>query len=218
MASGVLEGAYVLHSGSYAGYGLRIVYALLGFLTVLCVITGNLMWLVRRAKSLRRIDVLLARLTAGGCGGAAMALAAIFLANQLLPDSLAQRATWEHGVFYAAWCLSVLSALVLPRAVDSARGLLGLAGAVLIAVPLIDAWKNARLPFDPVASPYVFWTELGLVALASLMLASVWAIGRLGAEARVRPPAPDVPRSADGASPAASRAPAAEGLASARLR
>jgi hypothetical protein len=147
--------------------------------SALCVVTGNLVWLERRARSMRRVDVALARLTAGGCGGAAFALAAVFLANQLLPDALPRRVEWEHGLFFGAWCASVLGGLVYPRARGWARQLMGLSGAILVVLPWLDAWRNARRVFDPSGSPYVFFVDLGLAALGVTFLFSAWVIGRI---------------------------------------
>ncbi|GHG70683.1 PepSY-associated TM helix domain-containing protein [Comamonas sp. JC664] len=175
----LLEAAYVLHSGLYAGMGLRLAYALLGIFSALCVVTGNLVWLERRARSMRRVDVLLARITAGGCGGAALAISAIFLANQLLPDALPRRVLWEHGIFYGSWCASVLGGLLYPRARGWAQHLLALSGGILVLLPWLDAWRNARRVFDPAGSPYVFFADLGLAILGVLFLLSAWAVGRI---------------------------------------
>ncbi|MCP3097917.1 PepSY domain-containing protein [Myxococcus sp. K15C18031901] len=175
----LLEAAYVLHSGLYAGMGVRLAYALLGIFSALCVVTGNLVWLERRSRSMRRVDVALARFTAGGCGGAAFALAAAFLANQLLPEALPRRPDWEHGVFYASWCACVLGALVYPRAKACAQQLLGLSGAIFVVLPWLDAWRHARRVFDPVGSPYVFCADVGLALLGAMFLVSAWVIGRI---------------------------------------
>ncbi|NVJ18313.1 PepSY domain-containing protein [Myxococcus sp. AM010] len=175
----LLEAAYVLHSGLYAGMGLRLAYALLGIFSALCVVTGNLVWLERRARSMRRVDVLLARVTAGGCGGAALSLAAIFLANQLLPDALPRRVQWEHGIFFGSWCACVLGALVYPRARGWAQQLLAVSGGILVLLPWLDAWLNARHVFDPAGSPYVFCADVALAVLGALFLVSAWAIGRI---------------------------------------
>lgn len=175
----LLEAAYVLHSGLYAGMGLRLAYALLGIFSALCVVTGNLVWLERRARGMRRVDVLLARFTAGGCGGAAFALAAAFLANQLLPDALPRRPHWEHVIFFGSWCACVLGALLYPRARACAQQLLALSGGILLLLPWLDAWRNARRVFDPTGSPYLFYADVGLVLLGAVFVASAWAIGRI---------------------------------------
>ncbi|WP_426749687.1 PepSY-associated TM helix domain-containing protein [Myxococcus sp. Y35] len=175
----LLEAAYVLHSGLYAGMGLRLAYALLGIFSALCVVTGNLVWLERRARSMRRVDVILARITAGGCGGAAFALAAVLLANQLLPDTLSRRVQWEHGIFFGSWCACVLGSLVYPRARGWAQQLLAVSGGILVLLPWLDAWRNARRVFDPAGSPYVFCVDLALAVLGALFLVSAWTIGRI---------------------------------------
>lgn len=176
--SKIIEGAYVLHSGTSSGVGMKLAYALLGLFSLACVVTGNLIWLERKAASRTFFDVLLARLTAGGCGAAAVSLAAIFLANQFLPDTLAGRAQWEERIFFTAWVLTVIVALVDPKPVRAARRLFGLSGAALLALPLIDAGHNGRMPFE-VTSPYVFWTDVGLVGLGLSLFAINWAIGKL---------------------------------------
>ncbi|NTX01705.1 PepSY domain-containing protein [Myxococcus sp. CA040A] len=175
----LIESAYVLHSGLYAGMGLRLTYALLGIFSALCVLTGNLIWLERRARDMRRVDVLLARFTAGGCGAAAFALAAVFLANQLLPDTLTRRADWEHTIFFGSWCACVLGALLFPRPKVWSRWSLAISGGILFLLPWLDSWRNARRVFDPAGSPYVFCVELGLALLGVLFLVSAWAIGRI---------------------------------------
>lgn len=180
----LLEGAYVLHSGLYAGMGLRLVYALLGILSALCVLTGNLIWLERRARGMRWVDVGLARLTAGGFGGAAFALAAVFLANQLLPDSLSNRPQWEHATFYVAWCLCVLGAPLYPRATEWAYGLLALAGGILFLLPWLDAWRHGRPVLAPAGSPYLFFADMGFLVLGAVFLGSAWVVHRLAPRER----------------------------------
>lgn len=173
LASRVVEGAYLLHSGTWSGVSLRLLYAVLGLLGIVVIITGNLVWLARRARSMKLFDVLLARLTSGGCGAAALSLASILWANQLLPDTLFNRAEWEHVAFYGGWILAVVVGLLLPSALRSARLLLQVSGAALMLLPLADAVKNGHAPFDG-ASPYVLGAEISWLALGLVFIVSGW--------------------------------------------
>ncbi len=194
--SKTLEAAYLLHSGLYGGYGVRLLYALLALFGALTILSGNLIWLERRARNRRRVDVFIARLTSGGCAGAAAALAAIFLANQLLPEALADRVAWEQRVFWGAWLASVGYALVFPRATASAVHLLALSGLTFLLLPALDGALNARLPLAPTGNPYLFWTDLALVALGALLLAGAHFVRRLVARRLASAPAEPLPAAA----------------------
>lgn len=189
IASKILEGAYVLHSGKSSGFGMRLAYALMGLFSVVCVITGNLIWLERKALSRQFFDVLLARLTSGGCAAATVSLAAIFVANQLLPDTLQQRIEWERWIFYGAWALTVIVALADPRPVRSARVLIGLSGMTFLALPPLDAWRNGRTPLNLAGSEYLFWTDVALLAFGALLLLATWSIGKLAPRSATAPAA-----------------------------
>jgi uncharacterized iron-regulated membrane protein len=128
-----------LHYARFGGYAVPLLYALLAFATCAVIASGNLVWIERRDPARARLgNRLLERLTTGVCAGVIVATAALFLANRLLPDDLAQRAAAEQSVFWATW----LGALALPLAWREPRhvaGLeLGLAGALLTLVVLLD--------------------------------------------------------------------------------
>lgn len=178
VTSKLIEGAYILHSGEFSGIGLRLVYALLGLFAILCVVTGNVVWLERRAGAHRRFDVTLARLTAGGCGAAATSLVAILLANQLLPDTLADRAEWEHVVFFAAWLATVAGALVHRRPALFAQLSLGVSGAVLLWLPFFEAVKTTRVPFLPSGASPLHWVDVAFALTGASLVATALVVRR----------------------------------------
>ena len=168
----VRDSLYGLHFASWAGPGIKAVYALLALLGAFCILTGNLIWLARRARLRRLGDVVLARLTAGVCAGLCLAVAAIFAANRVLPMHLADRPRWEHGAFFMAWAGALAYAGLRASAQAASSHLLHAAGALLCAIPFFDALRAGRIPLDPRASSHVFGVELGLLLLGSLLLAA----------------------------------------------
>lgn len=168
---------YGLHFAKWADGATRIAYAVLALLGALCILTGNLWWLARRGRR-GLVDRLLARLTAGVCAGLALAVAVLFLANQLLPRDLASRPALEEAAFFTTWGLVVVTALVAPATRVSTHALLA-AASLYAAVPLLDAWRHARLPLSPTSSLYVVGVELGLFFLCALLVATAWVIRRV---------------------------------------
>ncbi|OJH39528.1 PepSY-associated TM helix domain-containing protein [Cystobacter ferrugineus] len=175
----VMDPLFGLHFATWAGFPAKVLYAVLSLLCAFGILAGNLLWLERRrSKQPGRFDRVLARLTSGGCAGLALAVAAVFAANQLLPATLADRPGWEHAAFHAAWALALGSAFLERSAAQHARRLLLGSSVVLLAVPLIDAARTGRLPFAS-GSAFVLATEVGLVVLALLLAGAARAISRL---------------------------------------
>jgi len=178
----VMEGLSALHFASYGGYGLRFAYALLALLSALGVVTGNLVWLERRRKRGHGIgDIALARLTAGGSAGVCLAVAANFMANQLLPAGLSGRPEWEHRVFFMVWGAAVAYGLFERSAARSARSLLLAAGGLFALVPALDGLRHGRLPLDPRAPGYLLGPDIGLLCAAATLLGAAALIARLTA-------------------------------------
>jgi hypothetical protein len=135
---------YGLHMGHFAGPVLRWLYFICGLAGTAMIGTGLVIWLGKRqlkhAKSgvmpfeLRMVEVL----NIASMAGLVSAVAVFFLANRLLPVSLAGRADWEVNAFFIAWGLSVVHALWRPGRKAWIEQLV--LGAVLfVAVPLINA-------------------------------------------------------------------------------
>jgi uncharacterized iron-regulated membrane protein len=178
--SQVSGGLHGLHFASWASPGIKAVYALLALLGAFCILTGNLVWLERRCS--RRLglgDVVLARLTAGACAGLCVAVAALFMANRMLPSNLVDRPSWEHGVFWTAWTIAAAYAGLLPSAMRSSRLLLRGAGFLLCAVPVVNILQTGRFPFAGQSSSHTLGVELGLVAMGTLMLAAGHAVRKV---------------------------------------
>jgi hypothetical protein len=135
---------YGLHMGHFAGTVLRWLYFICGLASTAMIGTGLVIWLGKRqlkhAKSsvmpfeLRLVEVL----NIASMAGLVSAVAVFFLANRLLPVSLAGRADWEVNAFFIAWGLSVVHALWRPGRKAWVEQLV-LGAALFVAVPLINA-------------------------------------------------------------------------------
>ncbi|WP_264809965.1 PepSY-associated TM helix domain-containing protein, partial [Acetobacter orleanensis] len=127
---------YGLHVAHFAPLATRWLYFGSGVLLLIVTGSGLRLWLRRR---LRRGDsvrlVLLERINVGVVAGAPVAFAAFFLANHLLPVTLANRAEREIQVVFAVWFLLLLLALTLPaRKGWQILAVLGAAEAIGISV------------------------------------------------------------------------------------
>jgi hypothetical protein len=135
---------YGLHMGHFAGPVLRWLYFICGLAGTAMIGTGLVIWLGKRqlkhAKSsvmpfeLRLVEVL----NIASMAGLVSAVAVFFLANRLLPVSLAGRADWEVNAFFIAWGLSVVHALWRSGRKAWVEQLV-LGAALFVAVPLINA-------------------------------------------------------------------------------
>ncbi|MBO3274297.1 PepSY-associated TM helix domain-containing protein [Pseudomonas schmalbachii] len=128
-----------LHFAHFGGDFLRWLYFLAGLGSCAMIVTGLLLFTLKRERSGRDAAVvrLAARLNPAAVGGTLLACAAYLLANRLLPAGLAGRAGWEVGSFFAAWGAALLYACVRPPARLWSELL---AGAALLAmlVPLVN--------------------------------------------------------------------------------
>lgn len=185
----VMDPLYGLHFATWASFPAKVLYALLSWLMAFGILAGNLLWLERRRlQGKSRFDTVLAKLTAGVCAGLPVAVAVLFIANQLVPAELVDRPRWEHTAFFVAWALTVGGAWVGGSPAAYSRRLLILASAGLFAVPFIDAVRMQRLPFAP-GSAFVLATEVGLCLLAVLLAGAAHAISRLQKKAPTPMPA-----------------------------
>jgi hypothetical protein len=186
---------YGLHMGHFAGPVLRWLYFICGLAGTAMIGTGLVIWLGKRqlkhANSgvmpfeLRMVEVL----NIASMAGLVSAVAVFFLANRLLPVSLAGRADWEVNAFFIAWGLSVVHALLRPGRKAWVEQLL--LGAVLfISVPLINALTT---PWNLAVSLIQGdWTlaafDLTCLATGVFLGWAAWKMQRAGSAASAKKP------------------------------
>ncbi|HEU4579249.1 MAG TPA: PepSY-associated TM helix domain-containing protein [Polyangiaceae bacterium] len=127
-----------LHYASFAGYGVKLLYALLALAGCAVIVSGNLVWLERRDRARAQPGQrLLERLTAGWCAGLVLATSALFVANRALRQALPISTRVEQIVFWVVWALGIAWAW-RERAWQSAGHQLLVAGAAFASAGLLD--------------------------------------------------------------------------------
>ncbi|MET0342408.1 MAG: PepSY-associated TM helix domain-containing protein [Polyangiales bacterium] len=195
---------FAVHWGEYGGLPLRLVIFVLALCTCLTILTGNWVWLARRAREHDTVlHRALHRLTVGIGAGVITATAALFLVSRLLPLTWAGRGRIEELLFIGVLGACVATSLGARNVRALWSKLLGLAGALLLPVPLVAARISDAGLFG--AGPHravAVGVEAGILLAAAALTAVALLLHRQ------RAPRPTPPRSAR--APAASIAEAAD--------
>lgn len=142
---------YGLHLARFAGPGMR--WGLFGFgvLGSLMIATGMVLWSVKRrqqaqrkgaaAPPLKRGERLVASLNVALLGGLPLATGVFLASNRLLPLDLKAAPMPSLACFFGAWGLALLIGIVRPDRWGWSV-LLGLAGAVFAALPVLNAFTT----------------------------------------------------------------------------
>jgi uncharacterized iron-regulated membrane protein len=183
------DGFYGLHMGHFAGPLLRWLYFLGGIGGTALIGTGLVMWLNKRqlkhAKSgvlpfeLRLVEVL----NLASMAGLLWAVPGFLLANRLLPVALEGRGDWEVRVFFGAWLLSLLHAL-LRRGRRAWIEQLLVAALLLAWVPLVSAMTTDHGVVRSIASGDWAMAGVDLTALAAALFL-LWTTRKLMKKATV---------------------------------
>lgn len=170
--AGVITG---LHLGLFAEPVLRWLYFLVSLAGTAMVATGLVLWIAKRRQKARPGDAreafslrLVDGLNAGTIAGVVFGVAAVFLANRLLPADMPGRQVWEVRAFFLAWGGSLVYAFLFPR--RKWRDLLAVAAAALALVPVVNALTTNR--HLGVSLPQGDWVMAGfdLTCLASALV------------------------------------------------
>lgn len=164
-----------LHLGLFAEPLLRWFYFLVSLAGTGMVGTGLVLWIAKRRQKARPGDAreafslrLVDGLNAGTIAGVVFGVAAVFLANRLLPADMPGRQVWEVRAFFSAWGLSLVYAFLFQR--RKWQDLLAVAAAALALVPVVNAFTTHR--HLGVSLPEGDWVMAGfdLTCLASAVL------------------------------------------------
>ncbi len=171
LTAGVITG---LHLGLFAEPVLRWLYFIVSLAGTAMVATGLVLWIAKRRQKARPGDAreafslrLVDGLNAGTITGVVFGVAAVFLANRLLPADMPGRQVWEVRAFFIAWGLSLVYAFLFQR--RKWQDLLAVAAAALALVPVVNALTTHR--HLGVSLPQGDWVMAGfdLTCLASAL-------------------------------------------------
>ncbi len=171
LTAGVITG---LHLGLFAEPVLRWLYFIVSLAGTAMVATGLVLWIAKRRQKARPGDAreafslrLVDGLNAGTIAGVVFGVAAVFLANRLLPADMPGRQVWEVRAFFIAWGLSLVYAFLFQR--RKWQDLLAVAAAALALVPVVNALTTHR--HLGVSLPQGDWVMAGfdLTCLASTL-------------------------------------------------
>jgi len=171
LTAGVITG---LHLGLFAEPVLRWLYFIVSLAGTAMVATGLVLWIAKRRQKARPGDAreafslrLVDGLNAGTIAGVVFGVAAVFLANRLLPADMPGRQVWEVRAFFIAWGLSLVYAFLFQR--RKWQDLLAVAAAALALVPVVNALTTDR--HLGVSLPQGDWVMAGfdLTCLASAL-------------------------------------------------
>lgn len=130
-----------LHFGNFAGYGLKLVFFLLGIGTCYIILSGNLLWLEKRVNNKRQSQLglhLVRAMTSGVFLGAMLATALGFASARLLPDTIANRAALIENIWYATLAIALLLAFFTKKQTQFSVLLLKATSAVMLLIPVLD--------------------------------------------------------------------------------
>ncbi|MGW9066511.1 PepSY-associated TM helix domain-containing protein [Achromobacter animicus] len=178
VTTGVITG---LHLGLFAEPLLRWFYFIVSLAGTAMVATGLVLWIAKRRQKARQGDAreafslrLVDGLNAGTIAGVVFGVAAVFLANRLLPADMPGRQIWEVRAFFMAWGLSLVYAFLFQR--RKWQDLLAIAAAALALVPVVNALTTDR--HLGVSLPQGDWVMAGfdLTCLASALFFAWMAV------------------------------------------
>lgn len=160
-----------LHFAQFGGMPVRLLFLILTLASCLTIISGNWIWMTRRAASRRRK---LSRLTVGVGAGAWVAFGVLLVASRALPFSWSQRGHTEEILFFVALiaCMAWSGLVLDERTVWWKQ--LALASALWTSTPVLAAMHSSaglfghgqRLAEVVGVDVTVFLFGLGLGAMA----------------------------------------------------
>jgi len=132
-----------LHFGDFAGYSLRILFFILGIGTCYIILTGNLMWLQKRAnlrsEKQNKFGLRLVKaMTTGGFIGTIFATAVGFICARVLPIDMLNRSDVIGQIFFACLALSLIISLFIKAQKQFSAIFLKITAIALAIIPVID--------------------------------------------------------------------------------
>lgn len=177
-ANAIFNVMVVAHLGDFAGPVVRWLLFLSGVMGTAMVGTGMVLWVVKRSPERRKLGYtpwghhLVEKTNIAVIAGLALATAAYFWSNRLLPFEMAGRSGWEINAFFLMWLASLLHAIVRPARAAWIEQCV--AAALLFALlPLLNPLTGGHGLFTslPLGQSAIVGFDLAMLALAAIFAA-----------------------------------------------
>jgi uncharacterized iron-regulated membrane protein len=132
-----------LHMAQFGGSLVRLLYLLMGLAGCAMLVGGLQVWIAKREARGGAGVALVRALNGAVFVGLPLASLALLWGNRLIPATLAERASYEAGVFVASWLLVALWAVLgrrQPRRLLSQQ--LALAALLALGLPLLNGLSS----------------------------------------------------------------------------
>ncbi len=141
-----------LHMAQFGGSLVRLLYLLMGLAACAMLVGGLQVWIAKREARGGAGVALVRELNGAVFVGLPLASLALLWGNRLIPATLAERASYEAGVFVASWLLVALWAVLgrrQPRRLLSRQ--LALGALLALGLPLLNGLssEHGHLLGDP---------------------------------------------------------------------
>lgn len=132
-----------LHMAQFGGDTVRWLYFLLGITGCVMLASGLQVWVRKRALRVESAGLLsgytvVSWLNAAIAAGMPFAIAALLLANRLLPMAMAQRGQAEITVFCLAWIAALFWSIACWRRRSAWRDLFAVTATMFFAIPAVN--------------------------------------------------------------------------------
>ena len=167
-----------LHYGDYGGYGIKIIYFILGLVTCFVIISGVLIWLVARDKKnipeyKRKFNTWLVTIYMAICLSIYPITALIFIVVKCFNGPEIDKKTLIYSVFFWSW-LALSTFFVIKRDNYFTNKVSLILGSILgFFVPISNGIKTGNWPWVTWQKGYIeifvidiFWIILSLTSLA----------------------------------------------------
>ncbi len=180
-AEGALDTLRRLHYGDFGGYGMKLIYLVLGLITCFVILSGVLIWQVardRKAVSLakRRFNAWLVHLYVAVCLSLYQVTALAFIAMKLFADDYGDmRRTFLYQVFFYSWLLLIVVFLIKRNNAFTNKASLWLGAVIGLFVPVANGyvtnnwlWTSWNNGYYQIFVVDLFWLLMSLTAFAVL--------------------------------------------------
>ncbi|WP_335964872.1 PepSY-associated TM helix domain-containing protein [Galbibacter sp. PAP.153] len=170
-----------LHYGDYGGYGMKLIYLVLGFVTCFVIISGVLIWLVARDKKnvpeyKRRFNSWLVRIYMAVCLGIYPVTAFTFLVVKLFANgTLVDRKAFINRTFFWLWLAVSLLLLIKKNHYSINKLCLVSGGIISLMIPFANGfitgnwlWTSVENGYSQILVVDLFWTCSGVISFLVL--------------------------------------------------